>query len=484
MKKKYNFLNIIKHNNFSDILSDEFENINKNDLLKSINILSNFFINKKVIFFPENNVKSISILISLITSCSKVFILNEETYKEDLNNIVKKFKPDFIISSVDIIKFLKKKKKIKILNHKLFTYDGKIKRNFCFEEILLLKKPKTKIINNNTEIICSTSGTTGKSKKIHFYRDKFILRALKSNNLYKIKKGKFLISTPFHHSVALKCLFMAIMSKNKIFLLNNFTTYKCKKILSKNTDMIWHSSSSQIKEMIVTSDRYFLRNKNIQCIISCADSLEEKFKKKIQKFKLKFFDTYGCTETDGITNVLIKKNMKKFNTVGKANPTHLVKILNKRNLKCKTHEIGEINVKTNLICDKINNIKQKIKYYKTGDLGYFDFNKNLFITGRKKNLIISSGINIYPERIENILKKNNKIRNAIIIANKSVTKGEYLIALIIKKKKLDEYQVYDYLIDKLPNYCIPKKVKFIKKIPLNNLGKIDRNSIKDNFKFT
>ena len=112
MKKNFNFLRIIKQNQFSNILSDEFENINKNDLIETINKLSSFFSNKKIVIFPENNVRCISILISLINSCSKVFILNEETYKQDLKDIIKSFKPDYIISSDGIIKFLTKVKKL------------------------------------------------------------------------------------------------------------------------------------------------------------------------------------------------------------------------------------------------------------------------------------------------------------------------------------------------------------------------------------
>jgi len=479
---KFSFLNQVKKNNFFQIIDDEEGSISKNDLINNINKISNFFHKKKkIIFFPENNIKSITLLLSFIYNGSKIFILNDDNYLDDIDNLIGKFKPQLIIGNFQKIKFLKKKiKNLKYFNNFL-TYDGKFKNCFLFENLIKNKISKKLNIKKNikAEIICSTSGTTGFPKKIHFMKDNFISRAINSNSGYKIKKGKFLITTPFYHSLALKCLFMALLSKNKIILMNNFTTFKCKRILKKNDRIIWHTSSSQIKEMIINFNKQFINNKNIISIISCADSLDKKFKIMLKNAKYDFFDTYGCAETDGISSVLINTNVKDLNTVGKVNKSHKVKILINKKLTELPNKIGEICARTKLICNKINDKLQNKNfffknYYKTGDLGYFDKKKNLFITGRKKNLIIISGVNLYPERIENILRKNNKIKNAAVIGGKSLEKGQSIVAFISTIKKITEIEVINYLMNKIPSFCLPKKIYILKKIPTNEIGKVDR----------
>ena len=480
MNKYSDLLSQLRKNNFSETIYDEDNYLLKDDLINNILKISNFFFKKKkILIFPENNIRSIVALISFINLGSKVFIINDGTFIEDINKYINEYKPDLIVGEIEKIKYLKAK--VKIINRtKLLILNGNLRGHYSYENIIKNKKNLNKLLikSKNSEIICSTSGTTGYPKKIHFTKDKFIKRALASNKIYKIKKGCFLISTPFYHSLALKCLFMAVMSNNKIILIKNFTSFKCIEIFKKNKNIIWHTASSQIKEMIIKYKDKFIKNKNISKIISCADSLDKSFKTKLATANYFFYDTYGCTETDGVTSLLLKKNMKLFDTVGKINRTHDVKILLKNKLIKAQNQIGEICVKTELICNKINNNTISKNYYRTGDLGYLDKNKNLFVTGRKKNLIIISGINIYPERIEEVVLKIKGIKNAVILSKKSIIKGEYLILYVTKNSKINENQIMKYLINKIPSFCLPKKIYFLDKIPINKIGKIDRTKLK------
>ena len=125
-------------------------------------------------------------------------------------------------------------------------------------------------------------------------------------------------------------------------------------------------------------------------MISCADNLETDVKKKlIMRLKnrnFKIFDTYGTTETDGISSYNIFDKNYPINSVGKINKNYDVKILNGNNV-LKDNSIGDIYCKSPFIClfkQKSQTLKTHLKqYYYTGDQGYLIKNK-LFFSGREK----------------------------------------------------------------------------------------------------
>ena len=121
---------------------------------------------------------------------------------------------------------------------------------------------------------------------------------------------------------------------------------------------------------------------------------------------------------------------------------------------------------------------------KTGDLGYMDEDGYIYIVDRKKDLIISKGINIYPREIEEILMNNPFIKAAAVIGKKDEKNGEIPVAYIELEEgaNVNENEIKKYLKEHLANFKIPKTIHFVDELPKNATGKVLKRVLKERLK--
>ena len=213
--------------------------------------------------------------------------------------------------------------------------------------------------------------------------------------------------------------------------------------------------------------------------MSLKDKLE--FKKE----KIKLYEMYGAAEIGTITS-LSTFDSKKESSVGKILQNCDVKILDKNFNSLKNNKVGEIACKTNLRLKnyyKSKNLTEKsfIKdYFLTGDLGYKDNKNFLYFVSRKKDVIISSGENIYPSDIEKEVLKFKNISEccAIGIPDKFFGEALFIVCVIKKKDKNIEIKLRNFLRTRLANFQQPLGYDFVSLLPKNRLGKIIKADIK------
>jgi acyl-CoA synthetase (AMP-forming)/AMP-acid ligase II len=223
----------------------------------------------------------------------------------------------------------------------------------------------------------------------------------------------------------------------------------------------------------------------IKKIVSAASTLSLKDKLDFKKKRIKLYEMYGAAEIGTITN-LPTFNSKKENSVGKILQNCDVKILDENLKILKNKKIGEIACKTNLKLKnyyKSKNLTKKsfIKnYFLTGDLGYKDNENFLYFVSRKKDVIISSGENIYPSDIEKEVIKFKNISEccAIGIPDKYFGEALFLVCVIKKKDKKIEIKLRNFLRNRLANFQQPLGYDFVSSLPKNRLGKIVKKEVK------
>ena len=119
-------------------------------------------------------------------------------------------------------------------------------------------------------------------------------------------------------------------------------------------------------------------------------------------------------------------------------------------------------------------------FFKTGDIAIIKENGFLKIIDRKKDMIISSGFNVYPNEIEDYVSQHPDVRECGVIGVNDSNRGESIRLFIVKdKKSLSEREVINFCKKGLAIYKIPKKVIFIDEIPKNNVGKILRRKLRE-----
>jgi long-chain acyl-CoA synthetase len=121
----------------------------------------------------------------------------------------------------------------------------------------------------------------------------------------------------------------------------------------------------------------------------------------------------------------------------------------------------------------------------TGDMGYMDDEGFLFIVDRKKDLIISKGINVYPREIEEVIDTYEGVGASAVIGIIDEKSGEVPIVYIElseDSKTLDEQGLKKYMREHLANYKIPKQIHIIAELPKNATGKVLKRVLKENLR--
>lgn len=195
-----------------------------------------------------------------------------------------------------------------------------------------------------------------------------------------------------------------------------------------------------------------------------------------------FVQTYGQTEcSPRVTALMPKDSLDKLGSVGLEIPGVQINIVDEQENSVNTDEIGEIVVRgANIMKGYYKNAeltKEVIRngWLHTGDLGYRDRDGYLYIKGRKKNLIISGGINIYPEEIEQVIRDFDNVEDVYVYGELDYMLGEVPVAQIVSKN-IDLKLLRKYCKENLSNYKLPVRFYIVDTIEKTYNGKIKREN--------
>ena len=507
MKKTKNIFQLIENNNkkYENKTAIIFQNQKIN--YKSLNIiitnlstsLQNIGIKKgdKIGLLLHNSLEFIYVMLAAGKIGAAIVPLSTSL---PLPSIFRSFlftKVKFLIGWHTILSKINKDKKLKkIYKNKLISVGEKIPNCIDFNNLIcktskVIKKTKDINFLNNDYIISLTSGSTGHPKPIILSQKTKLLRAQAAKKLYKLNNKDIIITaTPLEHSLSQRLIFLPLIMGATLILLKNFNEKIWMKEVKKNKVTFSILVPTQIEKIFNNKINYEKNLKTLRTIVSTSAKLSQDFKKKINLFnKCNFHECYGASEIAIGTNLNLKKDSKKIKSVGKSCPNVSIKILNNKNSQIKKGLTGEIAVKTNQIFSGYLNKPKKTKssfsknFFKTGDLGYLDKENYLYLVGRKKNMIIVSGINVYAEDVEEVIKKFKSVKDCCVIGVENEKFGEIIIAIIIlkKNKKININELKKYCFENLADFQLPFAFEFINNFPRNKLGKILRETLKKKY---
>jgi long-chain acyl-CoA synthetase len=197
---------------------------------------------------------------------------------------------------------------------------------------------------------------------------------------------------------------------------------------------------------------------------------------------------FGSTETGIPIWHSAQEALVKPGTVGRAIEGGVVKIFGPSGEPCGVNEIGEIFMRQTAIPDFDYHHKPDARaeagrdgLISVGDVGYLDEDGYLFLCDRKRDMVISGGVNIYPAEIENTLIGMEGVRDCAVFGIPDEEFGERLLACIEPEADaaLTPKAVQDYLRTRLANFKVPKDIRFIDALPREASGKIFKRKLRD-----
>ncbi len=195
---------------------------------------------------------------------------------------------------------------------------------------------------------------------------------------------------------------------------------------------------------------------------------------------------YGLTETSPAA-IVCRVDSKFTGTIGLPLPSTEVIIADDDGNPLPIGEVGEICIKGPQVMEgywqrptETADVMLPGGWLRSGDVGRMDEDGYVFIEDRKKDMILVSGFNVYPNEIENIVVELDGVLEAAAIGLPDERSGEIVKIFVVRKDdSLTEQDILDYCRANLTNYKRPRVVEFRDDLPKTNIGKILRRALRD-----
>lgn len=195
---------------------------------------------------------------------------------------------------------------------------------------------------------------------------------------------------------------------------------------------------------------------------------------------------YGLTETSPLLTVNPLDGTGRLGTIGLPAPNTDIRIVDEEGKVLGPDEVGELQAKGPQVMkgyyNRPDETAKSIKdgWFATGDIAKMLPDGFFQIVDRKKDMILVSGFNVYPNEIEDVLATHPKILEVAAVGIPDDKSGEVVKVFIVKKdKSLTEKEVIAFCHENLTNYKVPKSVEFKKELPKTNVGKILRRALRE-----
>jgi fatty-acyl-CoA synthase len=335
-----------------------------------------------------------------------------------------------------------------------------------------------------------TGGTTGKPKGAVLSHRAIIWNSISTIASWNLtEEDRTITYLPLFHTGGLNALSIPIlMAGGTVVLATEFSPEKAVENLIKYQCTIVLFVPT-MHHMLVKSDKFHgTEFRHMKVFLSggapCPLDIYEAYKQKGIAFK----EGYGLTEA-GPNNFFIDPSEADFKrgSVGKPMLFTSIKIMKDDGSEALAGEIGELAIQGrhafsyywNNDSATENTLKDGWLY--TGDLARQDQEGYFYIVGRKKEMIITGGENVFPLEIEHWLSSHPSIQEAAVIGVPDEKWGEAVTAFIVLEEAsaLSGAEVKEYCRKKLAGYKVPKQVHIISQMPKTHVGKIDKKQLKE-----
>jgi long-chain acyl-CoA synthetase len=369
--------------------------------------------------------------------------------------------------------------------------DGEVEGADNFDAVLsqsCTAPDMSNITGDETLILTMTSGSTGDPKPIGLTQNNKLERAFAHIDLYGITtEDRILAATPLYHSLAERLVIMPLIIGAESVLLPRFTPdlwLNCVKEQKVTFTIAVSAQLGQIAQLL--SSPFAPEISSLRTVVSSSALLEPHVRNElINKLQCDFHEMYGTSECSTVTNINLRDAADKTRSVGKPLPGVEIRILDGEGNGVPPGEVGEIAVRTPLMCRSYYRMPEKTEeamagdFFKTGDLGYVDGDGYLYFAGRRKELIITGGVNVYPQDVERVVGSMQGVAECAAFSYADERLGEVVALAVVPEKgaAVTRRDIRIRCARMLADFQQPQKIFFLAALPRNAMGKIMKNRL-------
>ena len=343
------------------------------------------------------------------------------------------------------------------------------------------------VTGDETLVLVMTSGSTGSPKPIQLTQNCKFRRAEGHVRLYNLNRDDVILAaTPLYHTLAVRLVMLPLQLGGTAVLLPRFTPnvwLRCIQAQKVTYTIAVSSQLAQVSEILTNTD---CDVSSLRCVVSSSAWLEPVVKERlINVLGCDFHEIYGTSETASPTDIDFRESADKQRSVGRCVPGAKIRIRRADGSEAAVGEVGEITTETDQIFSGYYNRPDLTEaafdgtYFRTGDLGYVDADGYLYFSGRLKEIIVTGGINVYPQDIEITVLNHEKVRECAAFSYRDDKLGE-VVAMVAAPKadvQLTKRELAVYCAKNLADFQQPRLIFIVDEIPKNNMGKITRMTL-------
>jgi acyl-CoA synthetase (AMP-forming)/AMP-acid ligase II len=380
---------------------------------------------------------------------------------------------------------------------------------FLFYDDLLAKASNEErfptAADSDVTIIMFTAGTTGTPKGVMLSHNSFtsyILANVEPVDMDSAEKN--ILTVPLHHIAGMQAVMAAIYGGRTLVLQRQFDEEGWMKLVQEekvNRAMMVPTMLKRLMDQPTFKD-YDLSSLKV-ITYGAAPMPLEVIKKAIVEFpNTRFINAFGQTETASTITMLppddhdihvgdrdYDKKMKRLSSIGKPLPDVEVHIVDEDGKEVPVGVNGEIVARGDRLMKGYWNREEATRetlrggWLYTGDLGYWDEDGYIFLSGRAKDFLKRGGEMIAPEEVEQIIMSHPAVDEAAIIGIPDVEWGERVRAIVVKKRgaQLTAEEVIEHCRPRMAGFKRPEDVVFSDELPRNPMGKVLKRVLREEY---
>lgn len=425
--------------------------------------------------------------------------LNYKLTASELNQIVEQVKPKLMICAQDYAG----------VTRTLVNDDNLADQYWvCHEDASLFSAEGVSVLNDDITLrfteanendifsIFFTSGTTGLPKGAMVSHRNLIANAY---NQLIADAGKTddvnLIATPLYHMGAVFMAITYMMPGATQVVAKKFDALSWIDIASREHVSVALLVPTMVNALLSCGKTNFQDLASLRLIFYGGGPMHAKvLETAMRELACDFMQGYGLTETLEATFLTADDHRvghdeiktARLQSCGREAVGAEIKIINEAGDELPSGQHGEILIKSDSVIpgywnqpeETANAIKKG--WFYSGDIGYLDADRYLYVVDRKKDIIVSGGVNIYSKEIETVLYELDGIREVAVIGLPDEKWGEAVSAVIVldQGKAVEASTVIDYCAVRMARYKKPKNIYFLDELPKNPSGKILKRELR------
>ena len=412
--------------------------------------------------------------------------LNYRSTIPELAYCIKDVEPELVIFETDFQQ--------KVHNLKVQVFFNEVSLGDIFEgsSELKVEEKLAEIDPEQAVFIFYTSGTTGKPKGVLYTNRMLFWNSLNTSVQLEITSADFTLNAlPPYHTSGWNVLLLPMLHRGaRVDFMKSFKPKKVLHYIQKNSISLFLAIPTMLRMMVKHPSFKDFKAPSLKYIVVGGEDLSIQLIDKWAEKGILLRQGYGLTEAGPcITSLHHHDALWKKGSIGKPNFYVDHKIVDEDGREVSSNQHGELCLRGAIVTPGYWNnsayTMEKIKedWFYTGDMVKMDAEGFMYMVGRKNELFISGGENIYPLEIENTLLKNDFVKEAAVIGIEDENWGEVGVAFLVGNKKgLAEEELTARLKNHLASYKIPRHIIFLDALPKSGIGKTDRKKLKEMFK--